>query len=298
MPTLRLNDTGASVKILQYVLRKLDYPAPFTGTFDKATRHEVRRFQFKHLLFPDGVVGAKSWAKMLQDTAVTKIEVRGIDIARYENLDIKPFNFIPWKQVLDNGQYFCFIKGTDGETSIDPYFFQNFNELKKEPIARGAYHFMKLIDGEIDAQIQNFLSLGIDYKAPGCLPPVLDVEEDGRLYNETRAKENRALIVARMKTWLEAVEKATGEKPIIYTRKSFWEEILNSPKDFDQYPLWFAYYPKDANDKSKMKRPDTWGDKWHIWQYTEEGKLLGIKGTYDFNRFNGNLGALWEWVGY
>ena len=60
-PTLRRGAAGEPVKRLQ---AKLGIPA--TGNFDGNTEAAVRQFQRQHGLVPDGIVGPRTWATLLE----------------------------------------------------------------------------------------------------------------------------------------------------------------------------------------------------------------------------------------
>jgi peptidoglycan hydrolase-like protein with peptidoglycan-binding domain len=60
-PTLRRGATGDFVKELQ---GKMGVPA--NGVFDAITEAAVRQFQRDHGLVPDGIVGPRTWATLLQ----------------------------------------------------------------------------------------------------------------------------------------------------------------------------------------------------------------------------------------
>ena len=61
---LKQGSTGEEVKELQQALSKLGYRVEVTGDFDKSTHYGVVRFQRKHRLTIDGVVGPQTLSKI------------------------------------------------------------------------------------------------------------------------------------------------------------------------------------------------------------------------------------------
>ena len=73
LPILRKGSTGAAVKTLQRLLRQLQYVnldgktlLIVDGSFGSNTEAAVKRYQQKHLNGVDGVVGIKTWNKLLR----------------------------------------------------------------------------------------------------------------------------------------------------------------------------------------------------------------------------------------
>ena len=72
MPTIRKGSTGEAVKTLQRLLRQLQYVnldgktlLIVDGNFGSNTEAAVKRYQQKHLNGVDGIVGVKTWNKLL-----------------------------------------------------------------------------------------------------------------------------------------------------------------------------------------------------------------------------------------
>ena len=72
MPILRKGSTGAAVKTLQRLLRQLQYVNTdgktlliVDGHFGSHTEEAVKRYQQRHLNGVDGIVGIKTWNKLL-----------------------------------------------------------------------------------------------------------------------------------------------------------------------------------------------------------------------------------------
>ena len=73
MPILRKGSTGEAVKTLQRLLRQLQYVnldgktlIIVDGNFGSNTEAAVKRYQQKHLNSVDGIVGVKTWNKLLK----------------------------------------------------------------------------------------------------------------------------------------------------------------------------------------------------------------------------------------
>lgn len=192
--------------------------------------------------------------------------VCGIDVSRYQG-------DIDWDKVKSanvGGQniQFVFIKATEGVSIVDPKFNENFKQVRKVGLLRGAYHyFSPSVTGE--RQAKHFIQrVHLEH---GDLPPVLDVEELGDLSPHDLQKE--------VSTWLNIVENHYGVKPIIYSGKNFKKQYLSTPKLRD-YPFWIAHYYQDKLD---------YDAEWLFWQFTDLGKIRGINGDVDLNIFNGTI---------
>jgi len=203
---------------------------------------------------------------------------QGIDVSRWQtNVD--------WASVQAAGMAFAFCKATQGVQVVDKFFAQNWAGIKKAGLARGAYHFY---DPMLDPAQQAQLFLRTVKLEPGDLPPVLDVEQAGTASNDA--------LIRGTKTWLDAVEQATGRKSIIYTRASFWNERLRSssgqyPEWAKDYKLWTAHYTSAPNPLV----PRGW-TAWTFWQFTESGTVNGVAGKVDMNRYNGTADDLRAWL--
>lgn len=192
--------------------------------------------------------------------------VRGIDISHYQT-DIK-WEKLRNASINNDPVRFVIIKATEGQELYDDDFNDNFFRAKENDFIRGAYHFF--VPG-VDAAKQARFYLHQVHLQPGDLPPVLDIEKDGKLPKKQLQKD--------VKKWLDIVEQEYGVKPILYTSYKFKKEILDDPV-FDEYPYWIAHY---YINKLEYK-----GD-WVMWQHTDCGKVDGIKGFVDCNIFNGTV---------
>jgi lysozyme len=282
MTTIKLKSKNDEVFILQKLLRKSGYSVEIDGDFGAKTDKIVRDFQFSHSLIADGIVGKRTWNELFKRASKSGEILSGVDIFHLSNTESEAF----WHEMKDK-HTFCFVKASEGVTYNDPRFLEHINRLKELQILRGAYHFFRMLNEDIDGQIKNFLDSGVDFREKGMLPSVLDVEPSNDEFKNNRLKEitnNRVAVVSRMRKWLETVEDKTGKRPFIYTSKYIWDEILKSPTGFEKYPLWVANYSDTAK---KPTMPMTWND-YTIWQYSETGTVGSIKG-FDLNRLNPSI---------
>ncbi|UOQ73272.1 glycoside hydrolase family 25 protein [Hymenobacter cellulosilyticus] len=195
---------------------------------------------------------------------LTGYSVHGIDVSSYQGK-------VDWATVAEHNVRFAFIKASEGVTLRDSRFQRNWKGARAAGIYRGAYHyFQPNYDG---AKQANLFTRTVPLEA-GDLPPVLDVE----------APEFHDVAVMRrgVGTWLRLVERHYGVKPILYSNYSFYKRHLAG--HFDDYPLWLAHYEVES---PKLPR-----DKWIIWQHSDEAYIPGIRGTVDFNVFQGNFESL------
>ncbi len=192
-------------------------------------------------------------------------EVKGIDVSHYQES-------INWDSVAQQGLNFVFVKATEGITLNDSLFVNNWREINRVGLKRGAYHFFRP-SFSAEQQALNFIrNVPLEN---GDLPPVLDVEVlDGA---------SKIEVLAGMYTWLYMVEIAYGVKPVIYTNQIFYNTYLAG--HFTDYPLWIArynvYQPELAD-----------GREWNFWQYGNETNLPGITEKVDFNVFHGTAADL------
>ncbi|MBQ7514503.1 MAG: glycoside hydrolase family 25 protein [Prevotella sp.] len=195
-------------------------------------------------------------------------EIHGIDISHHQGK-------INWQELKDHGLInkcpirFVMIKATEGSTRVDENFEENFFQAREYGFTRGAYHFYSVHTPAL--QQARFFIRKVKLEN-GDLPPVLDVEHKPK--NQTPDDFRKSIL-----QWLEMVEQHYGVKPIIYTYYKFKTQYLSAP-EFDQYPYWIAHY--------YVNQVEYQGD-WRFWQYTDVGRLPGIKGDVDFNIYNGSF---------
>ncbi len=118
LPVLRYGSRGDAVKELQRMLNMVGYGLKVDGIFGRRTLAAVRDFQKKNLLVVDGIVGVRTWSKLISKTGVVpliaKLEEKKYKdtvenkpvkkekkVYRLSNLEIKHnYDFIEFLKIL------------------------------------------------------------------------------------------------------------------------------------------------------------------------------------------------------
>ncbi|CAN5148537.1 hypothetical protein BH09MYX1_BH09MYX1_58900 [soil metagenome] len=203
------------------------------------------------------------------DEAVTKVcgaatngPVQGYDVSYYQG------NF-DWAAAKKNGVDFGYARISDGTGFMDPKFATNWAAMKSAGVLRGAYQFF---EPSQDATAQaNIVVKALGKLGDGDLPAMIDVEATGGQSGGT--------IAARVKTWLQIVEKGTGRRPFIYSGSYFWQDNVGDTT-LGAYPFWIAAYGATC-----PSLPPGWKN-WLFWQYSDGN------GSLEHDVFNGTLAQL------
>ncbi len=192
---------------------------------------------------------------------------KGIDVSRYQEK-------IDWKKVAGDEVEYAFIRlgirgYTKGEILQDDTFIYNIEGALDNDIDVGVYFFTQAVSVEEAEEEARFVLDAIE-PYPVEYPIVLDVEAvtsaNARTADLTKEERTQYCIA-----FLETIKKA-GYKPMIYGNlKTFM--LLLDLEQLEEYDKWFAYYDEDIYFPYAFK----------IWQYTDNGRVDGIKGEVDLN---------------
>lgn len=197
--------------------------------------------------------------------------LEGIDISYWQQS-------INWPAVKAAGKNYAMIRAGHG-LEADTKFATNWAGAKAAGIPRGAYHW---ISPQYSVATQaNIMINAMKTMGPDDLPPMLDVEE--------RGGRTPAQITDAVREWIRLVKAATGRTPIIYTGIYFWTDYVKST-EFNQHPLWVPHYGVTCPGL-----PAAWS-KWAFHQYSSTGRVGGISGNVDLDRFNGNATQLRDFI--
>ncbi len=227
----------------------------------------------------------------------TSERIYGIDVSRYQHEQGRRVYPIQWRRLrisslgrrisdqrvsgtVDYPVSFAFIKSTQGITIKNKYYAADRRDCRRAGIHVGAYHFFSTKCG---GEEQAAFFLANTRLERGDLPPVLDVEpSDGQI----AAMGGVDAMFGQIRLWLQAVERATGVRPLLYVNQRFVNKYLNQAPDLKTgYHFWIARYGEYKPDIHLA-----------LWQLSADGRVRGIHGHVDLNVFNGYEGQWQEFL--
>ncbi|GHH77906.1 hydrolase [Streptomyces sulfonofaciens] len=201
--------------------------------------------------------------------------VQGIDVSHYQGA-------VNWAGVRAAGVQFAWIKATEGTTYKDPRFNANYLNAYRNKVIRGAYHFARPDLSGGAAQARYFAGHGGAWSRDNLtLPGVLDIEGD--CYGRS---------AAALRTWITdfytTYKARTGRDVVIYTSAGWWNGCTGSWRGMSaKSPLWAAHWTSAAGPTIPAGFPF-----WTVWQYSSTGRVGGVLGNVDRDKFNGTRSRL------
>ena len=190
--------------------------------------------------------------------------MHGIDLSHYQGE-------VFWETVGENTKMaYVYLKATEGGDRIDAQYERNIEMAHRHGLKVGSYHFFRPKTPVI-TQLENFMM----QCRPGeqDLIPMIDVETTGGLSNEEFCDSLHA--------FLDLVEQAYHQSPLIYTFRNFYNRHLIG--QINDYKLMIAMYTDEEPELAD-------GRDITMWQYTSHGRIVGVRGNVDKSRFMGNHG--------
>ena len=191
----------------------------------------------------------------------------GIDVSRWNEE-------INWNKVKDAGVKYAIIRAgyrgsVTGALVEDRYFKDNAEGATAAGIPIGLYFFTQATN-EVEAveEASMVLSMCKDYDI--TYPIFIDTEGaggDGRA-DELDPKTRTAVCQAFCETI-----RSGGYQAGIYASKNWLNKNIDTSVLTDDIYIWLAEYGDAV----------TYDGKYHMWQYTSSGRVLGIEGRVDLN---------------
>jgi GH25 family lysozyme M1 (1,4-beta-N-acetylmuramidase) len=190
-------------------------------------------------------------------------------------LDVSHWNTPDWTSWFANGYRFAFLKCTEGITWKDLRYQAHERDATDAGFKVAPYHYFRAQWPGLPQAQHFFANAGRD-----DMPPAVDIERTNNLGF------TQALFASRLKEFLDEAERLFGRRPIIYTSKSMWEQLIGSVPWAADYDLWVAHY---TTGPAPLLPTDWAGQGWKVWQYTSF--------QLDQNRFNGSEEDFLTWTG-
>jgi GH25 family lysozyme M1 (1,4-beta-N-acetylmuramidase) len=185
-------------------------------------------------------------------------------------IDISHHNPSPisFAAIKDSGIPAVIMKATQGVKNKDKEFPKRILPALDSGLLVGAYHY-GTVANVID-QCDNFLEVIEDYN----LLRVLDFER-------TKPDDPNKMLLSQAEDFVQNLFNISGKYPVLYFGeylKSLASKV-SSASPIKQCIPWVAQYgPKITNFPLSI-----WTNGPVLWQYTDKGKVPGIKGNVDFN---------------
>jgi len=202
------------------------------------------------------------WKSTLR--AASSYPVRGVDVSNHQGE-------VNWPMVASDKIVFAYMKATEGGDFKDQRFAENWKKAAASGVVRGAYHFFTFkTPGK--TQAENFIATVP--RDPSALPPAVDLEFPGNGKSRPSVAEFRR----ELDDFLKRLRNRFRTEPVIYTSAQFYDPYL---KGYPLKRLWIR-------DTFFAPRPPG-GGRWLFWQFTDKGRVRGIRGEVDLNVFSGQL---------
>ncbi len=244
--------------------------SPLMDWWRRLKRRLKRRYRQNRLALIALVIGLAAVAFLFQQVkslrkdrvVVTTSMFHGIDVSKHQGN-------INWQRVAEDKRIqFVYIKATEGASLVDKTYHRNISKARKNGLMVGSYHFFTSYKTPED-QYRNFKRQV--KKSEQDLIPMVDVEEAGNRYAK------RDELQQRLWTFMNLVKADYGKFPILYSQYKFYNDML--APDFNKCFIFIARY---GNAQPILRG----GGRYNIWQFTERGKVDGIKGYVDLDLFN------------
>ncbi len=192
---------------------------------------------------------------------------------------------INWAKVKAAGVKFAMIRvgfrgwGSAGNLKVDSYFTANMEGALSNGIMVGVYIYSEAVtEAEAKQEAAWVCELLKPYKGRITLPVAWDFEDhpqycptNHRVYGMSLAQCNK-----NGRVFMDYV-KSQGYIPCLYGNKNFMKTVWDYSKFSDCF-IWLAHYTKNGLN--------SWTDYkgvYHMWQYSDNGRVDGISTAVDLN---------------
>jgi lysozyme len=201
---------------------------------------------------------------------------RGLDVSHWNRVT-------SWPRVAAAGYGFVFVKATEGTRVTDRTYAQYRAGASAVGLRVGAYHFARPGGRKRAARLADARAEAAHFAAvarprPGDLFPVLDLEKTGGLAPSA--------LISWTSAWLEEAERRLQVPPVIYSSPRFWRVAMANTTEFGEVGHWLWVARWTRAPLPAVPGLNWAGLGWTFWQWTSCGRVAGIRGCVDLDRFN------------
>lgn len=206
-----------------------------------------------------------SFEKVLAFPASSVEIYDGIDVSEWQgNID--------FTEVKASGIDIVYIKSSEGNNYIDPYFKSHYEQAKENRLNIGFYHFLTATtQEEAIMQAKFFISVvnGLDSDCRLAM--------DFEVFDSLSLTEINDIALA----FLSEVENSTGKEVVVYS-DAFNARATFSSRIASEYPVWVAEYGAEEPSNGQWST-------WIGFQYTNQGRVPGISRYVDRDYFTEDI---------
>lgn len=197
-----------------------------------------------------------------------------------EGIDVSGANgSIDWGPVRRSHHRFAYMKVSEGDWPDPSFTAGRVRAARHAGILPGGYVYLRPRAGRTGAEEFRWFWRwaqrgGLYTRGSGwALRPVIDLEASALSPRKTLRYVGQAVE--------ECLHVNAGRHPVLYTG-FFWRDQLGDPNERFGCELWYPSYPK------LQGVPHAWHGRPSIHQYSETGRVPGINGRVDLDRYLGH----------
>jgi lysozyme len=205
------------------------------------------------------VAGVFGWRFAVDwSPARTEYPVQGIDVSEASGA-------IDWAMVKAMDVDFAYARATDGATTRDARFMQNWADIEGAGLRRGAIHVFSLC-AAADQQAGAFVATVA--RDPDALPAAVDLS----FHENCPARPSRDVVLTEIRRLASVIETHSGKPAILRIAPAFEEQYQVSsaiPR-----PLWSTGF---------FRRPEYFTRPWTMWQSSTIRRIDGVEQPVNWN---------------
>lgn len=216
-----------------------------------------------------------------EPTPTTKTNKKAIDISAWQG-KISKANF---QKVKNDGYDVVILRASyTGQSSFNLYadsvFENNIKNAHSAGLKIGVYHYSQAITiAEAQKEAEYILKIIKPYKDYITEQVVFDWEFGGRLNSKKASSNGKNLNTQICQAFCTKV-KAAGYEPMVYANLSTLQGYLYNDTLKKDYKIWLAQYASSTSYTG-----------YYLWQYSSSGRVAGIDGNVDVNKYASSSGS-------